>query len=117
MWLRVDGLLDRVRDVIVDLATVLQVVFDLCCVAFVFTIVIVFLNFLFNAVSKCVQSVIIFVRILVSFVFAILFLEHDFGAKLFQKLVGLLQNLHQTTVSLSVDQVDVGIEIVVFESV
>jgi hypothetical protein len=45
----------------------------------------------------------------------LILLKTDFSAKLLEILVGLLKDLHQTTVFLRVDQVNVGIHIVVFK--
>ena len=43
-------------------------------------------------------------------------LETDLGAELFQVLVSLLEDLQKPGILLSIDHVDVGVEVVVLES-
>ena len=48
-------------------------------------------------------------------VLMILFLHIDFSSQLFKVLVGLLEDLKKSGVLLSIDHIDVGVEVIVLE--
>ena len=92
MWLLFDLLLDRVRDVVVDLAAIPEVLLDFGCIAhvFLFAIVAIFavVSFVVDAVAKGIDlALAILVLILIVSFLALLLLEHNFGAKLLQEFV------------------------------
>lgn len=89
MGLRFNRFFDRVRDVIIDLRTVLKIVFDLRCVTLVVAVIIVtdFIIF-FYFVPKGINSIFVIFNFF-PFVSSILLLKHHFGAKLLQKFVSL----------------------------
>ena len=105
------------RDVVIDLATILEVLLDLSCICnpIFFTLLIIFvLFFVFNAIAICVElgRIILILLILCVSLLSFSFLEGNFGAKLFKELVRLFENLHQSRVSLCVEQLDIVIEVI-----
>ena len=122
MWLLFDLLLDRVSDVVVDLAAIPEVLLDFGCIThvFLFAIVAIFavVSFVVDAVAKGIDlALAIFVLILIVSFLALLLLKHNFGAKLLQEFVCRLQDLHKARVPLCIDQIDICVKIVVFERV
>ena len=116
MWLLFDVLLDRVRDVVINLATVAQVLLDFGCVThfFVFAVLVFAILLIFtNNVAVGIYSLLL----VPSRQLAFSFLQKHFGSNLFQILVGLLENLHQARVSLRVDHIYVGIKVVLLQRI
>ena len=65
---------DRVRDVVVDLRTVLKIVFDLCCVTLILAVITVtFIIDVFYFISKGIKFIFVIFNLL-TFVFSILLL-------------------------------------------
>lgn len=82
------------RDVVIDLATILEVLLDLSCICnpiFFTLLIILVLFFVFNAIAIGIELGCI-ILILLSLCISLLgfgFLEGNFGAKLFKELVCL----------------------------
>ena len=100
MWLLFDVFLDRVSDIVVDLATVAEILLDFSGIAHVFLFAILVslaLFFILNFVSVGIE--LFFFKLSVSFIlvfYCLCFLQRHFGAKLFQELVRLFEDLHES---------------------
>ena len=122
-------------DLVVDFATVAEVVLDFVgvCLPAVNALLVFFLDLVTKAVysPRCelfsilfcwfkfviIASLSSFLRFsfLLHFHFEVVLLQTDLGTKRLNVLVGLLEDLHESGVLLSVDQIDVGVDVVVLE--
>ena len=121
-------------DLIVDLAAIPQVVFDLLgvsCLSFI-AIFLIFLV-LFYLVTVCIKSASFIIIVLLKVVILVflaclllisqllllltefIFLEKHLCAELLEVLVRLFQNLHESRVLLGVNQVDVRVDVIILQ--
>ena len=104
------GIVDLLTHVLVLLVNVFLLLFFLDMVVFILIIIGVFLSFRLIGLVRQDRGLVLFY--LKHF---LAFLKSHFAAELLQVLVGLLKDLHESGVLLRVDQVDVRVDVVVFE--
>ena len=87
-------------DVVVDAATITQVLFDFSSITniFILTVLVLLLVFCitFNTIAIGIKLASIDFFLGLKFLVTLHFLHHDLGTELLQEFVGLLKDLHKT---------------------